>query len=728
MKIARALAQITRFAFLTMVCVSTALSCSPQDRGGAAKVPRYFEPQTRVLNPGFELGAAYWKTISSGVTGVKVSADSNAAFAGKRSLKIDLQNMRRLEKDGAFYLLTPWLTLQGGGRYSFALHLKSNRPRAKVIVRVFNATSKEGLESGEQQFVTTGKDFVCTESWSRSVSAGDLPLAEQDNYRFAIKFSEPAIYWIDQAEILHNEQACTHMPEIEAVLQPAGPEKIINAAAGKAHARLQIANHSARQRRLRLSVKQNARLQRFAPAVEREITVAPQQLHTELIKFEVPFADVYELQWELRDENSSAVQRGQTRLAAMNSDLPRLPLNGAAANGEPVWGMHLNSTNLETNLPLLQAAGIRRLRNLATLHWELVEPQPGQWQWPDSLLDYLHAQDFHVLGKLGFTPKWAVPPDKAKGWPTQNKMPRSLEEYRNYVRTVLARYGSRIHEWEVWNEVNLPRYFDGTPDEYASLLQTSIAEIKNAQPSAEVAGFAFARFYAAETMSYLADALDAQPAIDLEAISFHPYTMKSPEEIGLVQRLNQMRQPFQPQKAREKPAFWITEYGCQNIEAVNTALAYHPPLRPLLVNEITYAAYLVRTACLSRSVGVKYFFCYAMDSDRLQRSSDLNGLLEEGWEAAAKPALLAYSTLAQLLGAAKFEEREALPNGQIYLLHFRRSDGRRVSVLWLAPGEAAFALPAAMAAAETFDMLGNRQAFRRGEKIPLNGRPLFFVQ
>ncbi len=682
--------------------------------------PRVHQPQFEVLNPGFELGSAYWKKISAGVVGASVSADTVAPQAGRCALKIDLQKRRRLEKDGAFHLVTPWLTLQGGGEYSFSIYARSARPGAKITLRVFNATSNEGMRSGQQNMAGDGQEFACTAAWTHFKVSGTLPPAEKDNYRFVVKFSEAVVYWIDSAEILHRQQPCTVMPEIEAALQP-GEELVVRADAGKADVTLLAANHSARPRKLRLAVKQRARLHGDERAFDKPFEIAAHDVYSASLPLDLPHADVYDLSWAVVDEKGGKVQSGQTRVAAASFDLPKAPAT------VPVWGMHLNSRNLELCLPVLRAAGIRHVRNLANLHWDIVEPQPGQWQWPDSLLDYLQAQDFHALGKLGFTPKWAVPPEKAKGWPIQNKMPSSLADYRHYVRTVAERYRGRISGWEIWNEPNLPRYFDGTAAEYGVLLSSAAAEIRAVQPGAEIAGFAVAKFFAPETPAFVSEALAGQPRSELNAFSFHPYWNKTPEQAALAQRGSEIRALFR-QQGQQEPDLWITEYGCQNTEIINLAIEYNPPLRPLVAEELTYATYLLRTACLSRMAGIKYFFCYAMDSERLNRSSDLMGLLEEGWASRPKPALLAYTTLAQLLGDAKFEAREALADSSLYLLHFRRSDNRRASVLWRAEGQISFALPEPLARAEAFDMLGNRKVFPASTKISVNEQPLFFVQ
>jgi hypothetical protein len=85
--------------------------------------------------------------------------------------------------------------------------------------------------------------------------------------------------------------------------------------------------------------------------------------------------------------------------------------------------------------------------------------------------------------------------------------------------------------------------------------------------------------------------------------------------------------------------------------------------------------------------GVKYFFVYALDSERINRGPDIYGLLDESWVASPKPALLAYVTLATLLGDAKFEKRFDVGDPEIYLLQFQRHDGKSVDILWTTKGE-----------------------------------------
>ncbi len=712
-----------RFAFFLamFLCVSQGSSCFPQEEDGQSKVPRVRKPPREVHNPGFELGLAHWKGVADAMLGARMSSDSTLAHEGQRSLKIALQNSTRLENDAAFFLLTPWLALEQGGAISFSVFARSDAPHAKMIMRVFNATSPEGLASGAQEQKALGREFILTHAWQRYRLEGQLPVAEKDNYRFALRFEAPAAYWIDEVEILRNGQPLTQRPAIAAALLPPSNSTSLFQPLGKVETLLRVVNHSQRERHLLFVAQMSARAHRYEPTQEKTLVLGAGQSYVERIPFELPFGDVYDVAWQIKDEAGKPIQKDKIRLAARSGDLPE------AVQGRPVWGMHLNANNLEAVLPALHEAGVRHLRNVTSLHWEAVEPAPRKWQWPDAMMDHLQAQGFTVLGKLGFTPKWAVAPEKAQGWPIQNQMPASIAAFRAYIRETVAHYNDRISCWEIWNEPNLPRYFAGTPAQYGELLASALDEIKTAQPAAEVAGFSVAKFYKPETLDFFREVIDTQPDLRVAAVSFHPYANNTPEQAGLVNRLGQVNELFETQRGHN-PNFWITEYGYQSTEAMNLTLAYQPALRPNLLDEMTYAGYLVRTACLAKLAGVKYFFCYALDSERINRSSDLFGLLEESWQGAPKPALLAYLTLAQLIGDASYEEREHVSRPEIYLLHFRRSDHRRVSVLWQAVGSSPFVLPASLRQAEAFEVLGNHLDLPRGGNVTLTGQPMFFLQ
>jgi len=683
---------------------------APNDNG----VVRYNRPQLTLANAGFELGAVAWKPLAENLVGFEITSDSLAATAGRRSLKIDLSRSR-VFGEGTFRLVSPWLTLPGGGEFEFSAQVKASSAGRKVALRVINGVAKQALRSGKQRRGGAADHEEIGTAWTPVVLSGTLPAAEMDAYRLALEFEAPGVYWIDQIEFRHRGQSICAEAELTAGLQPVDHKTKLFAAPAQVPLQLWLANRTDQAHDLTLQLHLTGRLHAGQDLPAQTITLAGQTARRHVFTVPLAHADDYRLQWTLRQAAGTLVAQGVLRLAAHNPQLP------AATVGEPVWGMHLNALNLEITLPLLRQAHVTYLRNALQLYWSQVEPKPGKWQWPDELIAYLHEQGFQFLPILGFPPRWASAPARPGAPDLQNKMPRSMEEFRNYLREVTARYGSQITRWEIWNEPNLPRYFDGTPGDYGAVLAASVRAFAQLQPQAQLAGLSLA--WSDDNLAgFVQQALaQARP----QAISFHPYEKIAPEQ-ALMTKIEQLRLQVR-ELCSYVPELWATETGYRGRDSINAAIPYYSPPRPATVNEMTQAEYLVRHALLAKAAGVKYYFCYSMDSERSRSGPDVHGLLDHDQEASVKPALLAYLTLARLCGEATFERREEVDDPAQYLMHYRRADGRRFSALWQSEGTAMMALPASLQRAEAWDFFGNRLMPASG-KLSIQSRPVYFLQ
>jgi len=54
------------------------------------------------------------------------------------------------------------------------------------------------------------------------------------------------------------------------------------------------------------------------------------------------------------------------------------------------------------------------------------------------------------------------------------------------VAAIVTRYKSDVHYWEVWNEPDLAEFWNGTPAQYAALLDVTSSTIKQIDPTATV--------------------------------------------------------------------------------------------------------------------------------------------------------------------------------------------------------------------------------------------------
>ena len=137
-------------------------------------------------------------------------------------------------------------------------------------------------------------------------------------------------------------------------------------------------------------------------------------------------------------------------------------------------------------LAQLRAAGVHFVRN--DLDWASVERTPGVYDFVtpgfDALVEAADREGLHILlildyGNPVYGPHQAVVGDEAR------------QAFASYSGAAAARYGGRGHRWEIWNEPNMPQFWDASgqgPDaeEYALLVEATIPALRAADPSGEI--------------------------------------------------------------------------------------------------------------------------------------------------------------------------------------------------------------------------------------------------
>ena len=193
---------------------------------------------------------------------------------------------------------------------------------------------------------------------------------------------------------------------------------------------------------------------------------------------------------------------------------------------DSMFGTHVTAVVPEPTNTLLasEAMGARwvRLHDFGDFcHWRVVEPEKGRFEWRDAEIDDLRNRGFMILANLGHPPLWAGRPHPAGAGPRRldQRPPRDVAEWENYVFKTVEHFRGRIRHWEVWNEPCWQGFFSGTPEEYAELLKVAYRAIKRADPQAVVIGGCFSSHAAEWTKRVLAqDGLDF-----MDALSYHVY-------------------------------------------------------------------------------------------------------------------------------------------------------------------------------------------------------------
>lgn len=152
-----------------------------------------------------------------------------------------------------------------------------------------------------------------------------------------------------------------------------------------------------------------------------------------------------------------------------------------------LFGMHV--LNISGQVNNTGAAALRLWD--AGVSWRDIQPTDGPINWAPLDSAVANAQASGVTDiqyVLGNTPLWAArntstPPGRAAG---SASYPKNDSDYLNFAGAVAGRYAGRITSFQVWNEADLPDFYNGTAAQLASLTKKANAVIKAASPSAMV--------------------------------------------------------------------------------------------------------------------------------------------------------------------------------------------------------------------------------------------------
>ncbi|GGS92510.1 hypothetical protein GCM10010156_58520 [Planobispora rosea] len=165
------------------------------------------------------------------------------------------------------------------------------------------------------------------------------------------------------------------------------------------------------------------------------------------------------------------------------------------------------------------------------VRWRDLEPRRGEWNF--TMMDYFmkSAADnrVSVLYTLGVPPLWAAS-NREKGayGPGSAAMPASLADWRRYVRTVATRYKGRIQLYEMWNEPDYHKFWNGTPAQLAELTRAAAEEIRRADPAAKIVSPGIT----INGLNWLDRYLAAGAGEHLDVVGAHVYFGLRPESVA----------------------------------------------------------------------------------------------------------------------------------------------------------------------------------------------------
>ena len=202
----------------------------------------------------------------------------------------------------------------------------------------------------------------------------------------------------------------------------------------------------------------------------------------------------------------------------------------AAAVESSPYGVNIHlpqGAELEQILNRARDAGIGWVR--IDFVWAYVETSRDHFDWTvyDNLAAEARERGIEIFASLVYSPDWAT------GGPALIGVPDDPAEWADFCERAARRYRGTIRHWGLWNEPNLPHFWDGTRQQYIDLiLKPGAAAIRAGNPDALVGGPDLAHLTAgdADWYDWLREVL-LEAGDDLDFVTHHAYDEDGPRDL-----------------------------------------------------------------------------------------------------------------------------------------------------------------------------------------------------
>ncbi len=385
--------------------------------------------------------------------------------------------------------------------------------------------------------------------------------------------------------------------------------------------------------------------------------------------------------------------------AAAASQAPTLPPG--------YYGLHLLHLQYGTAWPSIKF-GTWRLWD-AGVAWRDIEPKSGTYNWQtlDTYVALAQQQGVDLILELGQTPQWASarPNETAATGNGAGAEPTNNALYTAYVTAVVTRYKGKIAFYELWNEVDNPHYWTGTPAEMVQLAALAAKTIKSIDPNAKVISPSLMGGGSAN-VAYLKSMLDVGLANSVDMYGVHFYVLgKTPESVlPAVQSVQALLAQY---NQSAKPIF-NTEFGWAAPTTFN--------------NADDQSGYLMRSLLVGWGAGLGRFMWYAWDNSNWVTLT----MTQSDFKTAAPPAK-AYATLEGWTAGKEVSRCAAGSPSTTWTCDITDLSGDHSRIYWSTTGNASVTPSLTWKPAHAVDMYGNVTNYTGGA-LTIGAHPLLIKE
>jgi len=661
---------------------SEAAAAPPKAMASGGSVAQLPAPAKNLL-PGdssFETGTAGWQG----------ERDGSKAFHGEFSLKIPASS--RGVSSGFYFK-----AVKEGKPYVLSVYACSSSP-AKVAL---NATGHDYRWLGN-------KEFEIGPSWSRL--AIQIP-PQKSSVTVTVKVSKPegVDVWLDAAQLEEGSSLSAYAPSetlSAGISRTSEPGDIVLKGGSPLSLELRCRNNGARALPLKIQVDSVRYDGVRCGGLARSAELAPGS------SLAIPFEALKSRERGYYVARALVEAQGMSKVEAIRPfavvDAP------APSSPDSFFGIHpFGQAPLEAQ----RRIGASWVRNFRM--WKYTQSKDGAYVVPDSWWrPYIEAgMPLMETVKVTEAPASAFLSDGSL----------KFDGYCEYLRQLLASYGSQARAWEIENEPDLtfPGQFKmsckDAAEYYAKLVALASAEIKKARPDAIVMAGGVSGCDFNDKYPFLKTVLE-KAGSSVDVVPVHPYAHAryigpeasdiGPDLNGGYEKLLALRDLIKSCGGSQE--IWLGEIGW----ALDV---FEDPLSPAAIR---HADYLVRMMLLGKSAGAKRVMYFLADAC-MEKERYYYGLWRNG---DPLPAAAAYSAVAQLLEGASAGPEIMGSNVRAYA--YSDSKGRPFAAIWLEKGRPSKAVfKAKPGALEARDMFNNPAGIQStdGFELSISGSPCYLI-
>ena len=202
--------------------------------------------------------------------------------------------------------------------------------------------------------------------------------------------------------------------------------------------------------------------------------------------------------------------------------------------------VHIHREDLAAIIADLQTLGVGWVK--VQVSWKLYQPAPDRYDdfllaELDALVAAAQANDIAVLLNVAKAPEWSRPTTELDG------PPQDYALFQAFMQFLAQRYQGRVAAYELWNEANLQREWNGAPlnaADVVALLRAGAAGVRAADPAALLISGAPATtgindgVTAVDDRVFLRQMLAAGVGDVVDGIGAHPYGWANPPDSSVT--------------------------------------------------------------------------------------------------------------------------------------------------------------------------------------------------